>query len=68
MDAFIPVQQLDRTTSVAQHPIIGHFQRKYGYRPKFVVKVPGRVNLVGEHVDYSGKNLHFESFSMNFIE
>lgn len=55
MDGFIPVHPLDDTTS-GQAKLIGHFQSKYGRKAQFVIKVPGRVNLVGEHVDYSGKN------------
>ena len=30
------------------------FEAKYGGSPKFVCRAPGRVNLIGEHVDYSG--------------
>ena len=29
------------------------FKEIYGYEAKFFVRSPGRVNLIGEHVDYS---------------
>ena len=30
------------------------FTMAYGYRPRVVASAPGRVNLIGEHVDYNG--------------
>jgi galactokinase len=30
-----------------------HFQEQYGELPRWVVAAPGRVNLIGEHVDYN---------------
>ncbi len=34
--------------------LVDVFKTKYGIEPHFVVRAPGRVNLIGEHVDYSG--------------
>ena len=30
------------------------FKAQYGYRPTLLVQAPGRVNLIGEHTDYTG--------------
>lgn len=34
--------------------LIEGFQERYGRAPKRIVCAPGRVNLIGEHVDYAG--------------
>lgn len=40
----VPVEKLEQ-----------HFRDNFQtHRPEYYVKVPGRVNLIGEHVDYCG--------------
>lgn len=36
-----------------QTEIVDVFHRLYGTLPQFVVRAPGRVNLIGEHTDYN---------------
>jgi galactokinase len=33
--------------------VIAHFRDRFGYDPTYIVRAPGRVNLLGEHVDYN---------------
>ena len=35
-------------TSIARH-----FEDLYGRKPDVIAEAPGRVNLIGEHIDYS---------------
>jgi galactokinase len=38
--------------SIQEH-VIAKFQERFGETPAHVVRAPGRVNLLGEHVDYN---------------
>ena len=34
--------------------LVQHFRNVYGVSPTLLLRAPGRVNIIGEHVDYSG--------------
>ena len=35
------------------HTVSEHFAAEFGEAPAFIVRAPGRVNLIGEHTDYN---------------
>ena len=40
-------------TEHARSRVLAAFERRFGVRPNWLVRAPGRVNLLGAHVDYS---------------
>lgn len=51
-----PQDQLDAVRP-RWNRLLQKFHRKYDHKPDFVARSPGRVNLIGEHVDYSLYNV-----------
>jgi galactokinase len=39
--------------AIEKNDIKQHFVEKLGRQPKWIVRAPGRVNLIGEHTDYN---------------
>lgn len=35
------------------HQVVEQFKSRFGFNPDFVSRSPGRVNIIGEHIDYS---------------
>ena len=35
------------------HPLAKKFEDLFGVQPDIIASAPGRVNLIGEHIDYS---------------
>ncbi|XP_004932407.1 N-acetylgalactosamine kinase [Bombyx mori] len=48
----IPILKTTADTRINQ--LNEKFEEEFGIKPNFTVKVPGRVNIIGEHIDYCG--------------
>ncbi|KAK5642851.1 hypothetical protein RI129_009018 [Pyrocoelia pectoralis] len=51
-DGFVPISKMNHTNRSKQ--LLECFTAKFQQEPVFYVRVPGRVNLIGEHIDYCG--------------
>ena len=38
---------------LGKQDIAQHFTQRFGQVPRWIVRAPGRVNLIGEHTDYN---------------
>jgi N-acetylgalactosamine kinase len=43
------------------------FKQQYGVAPKFYCRAPGRVNIIGEHIDYCGYSVLPAAIEQDFI-
>ncbi|KAL0901890.1 hypothetical protein ABMA27_007043 [Loxostege sticticalis] len=48
----VPIQEIPSDTRLNR--LNNVFFEEFGAKPQFFVKVPGRVNIIGEHIDYCG--------------
>ncbi|XP_014677082.1 PREDICTED: N-acetylgalactosamine kinase-like [Priapulus caudatus] len=51
---FVSVKTLDEKLKPRYHKICQHFLKRFNAEPEFYARAPGRVNIIGEHIDYSG--------------
>eukprot|EP01135_Chromosphaera_perkinsii_P002110 Nk52_evm44s217 gene=Nk52_evmTU44s217 len=43
------------------------FTERYGEKPSFIARAPGRVNLIGEHIDYCGYSVMPMAIEHDFV-
>ena len=48
------LSQGSNTNRSRYEQLVLKFEAKYGKKPAFVARAPGRVNIIGEHIDYCG--------------
>lgn len=44
---------VDNKNSQRWNTLLARFQEQFGEAPAYIVRAPGRVNVLGEHIDYS---------------
>ena len=43
------------------------FKQQFGSLPKFYCRAPGRVNIIGEHIDYCGYSVLPAAIEQDFV-
>ena len=60
MESTISTLSLDGYSNKSRaNKLISSFEMEFdGKKPEAIIRVPGRVNLIGEHIDYCGYGVH----------
>lgn len=49
------------------YDLMKRFEQLYGEKPKFFGRAPGRVNIIGEHIDYCGYSVLPAALDQDFV-
>ena len=57
MDSILSLNEYPNQSRIAN--LVSNFEKEFdGQKPEAIIRVPGRVNLIGEHIDYCGYGVH----------
>ncbi|TFK82427.1 galactokinase gal [Polyporus arcularius HHB13444] len=48
----MPDLQTAAEQAVRYNNLVEEFEKRFGHKPSYIARAPGRVNLIGEHIDY----------------
>ena len=70
-DIYIESQNYDKSIKGFHEPrycrMNERFKQKFGMEPQYYVRAPGRVNIIGEHIDYCGYSVLPAAIEQDFI-
>ena len=50
----VTILKSSREGNPARQHVCHEFEQAYQHSPQYVARAPGRVNIIGEHIDYNG--------------
>ncbi|RPD72427.1 Galactokinase [Lentinus tigrinus ALCF2SS1-7] len=52
LDQAMPDLQTAAVQAVRYNNLVEEFEKRFEHKPSYIARAPGRVNLIGEHIDY----------------
>ncbi|KAI9061167.1 ribosomal protein S5 domain 2-like protein, partial [Trametes sanguinea] len=52
LDQAFPDLETAAAQGVRFNAVVEEYQKRFGHKPSYIARAPGRVNLIGEHIDY----------------
>ncbi|OSC97727.1 galactokinase gal [Trametes coccinea BRFM310] len=52
LDKAFPDVETAAAQGVRFNAVVEEYQKRFGHKPSYIARAPGRVNLIGEHIDY----------------
>ncbi|KAI0366157.1 galactokinase gal [Pilatotrama ljubarskyi] len=52
LDNALPDLETAAAQGVRYDSVVKEYEKRFGHKPTYIARAPGRVNLIGEHIDY----------------